>query len=184
VLRRRSDTHEHRQAYDAQAVVFAEGSCLILVINLTACPSDAPSFAATILGTTEDIGLPATVLANTGFASGEAVAALAARKIDRLLAIGRTQPHRPYDFRPPPDPKPPRRISEPWRLKMQAKLESEDAKARYALRKQTIELVFGIIKSALGVTRFRLRGLANTAAEWTLIALAYKCRRLHRLQQA
>jgi hypothetical protein len=67
---------------------------------------------------------------------------------------------------------------------MQAKLESEDAKARYALRKQTVEPVFGIIKSALGFTRFRLRGLANTAVEWTLIALAYNCRRLHRLRQA
>jgi hypothetical protein len=123
-LMRRSDTHEHRQAYDAQAVVFAEGSCLILVTNLTACPSDAPSFAATILGTTEDIGQPATVLANTGFASGEAVAALAARKIERLLAIGRTQPHATHDFQPPPETKPPRRISQPRRLKMQAKLDT------------------------------------------------------------
>jgi hypothetical protein len=67
---------------------------------------------------------------------------------------------------------------------MQAKLESEDAKARYALRKQTVEPVFGIITSALGCTRFHLRRLANTAAEWTLIALAYNCRRLHRLRQA
>jgi transposase len=183
-LMRRSDAHEYRQAYNAQAVVCAEGSQLILATNLTACPSDAPSFAATILGMERGIGLPATVLADTGFASAEAVATLEAKGIEPLVAIGRTQPHRPYDFRPPPDPKPPRRISEPWRLKMQAKLESEDAKARYALRKQTIEPVFGIIKSALGFTRFRLRGLANTAAEWTLIALAYNCRRLHRLRQA
>jgi hypothetical protein len=180
---RRSDTHEHRQAYDAQAVVFAEGSRLILVTNLTACPSDAPSFAATILGTTEDIGLPATVLANTGFASGEAVAALAARKIDRLLAIGRTQPHRAYDCRPPPETKPPRRISQPWRLDMQAKPDKPDAKARYAQRKQTVEPVFGIITSVLGFTRFRLRGLAHAAGR-TLIALACNCRRLHRLRQA
>jgi hypothetical protein len=67
---------------------------------------------------------------------------------------------------------------------MQAKLESEDAKARYAQRKQTVEPVFGIITSALGCTRFHLRRLANSAAEWTLIALAYNCRRLHRLRQA
>jgi hypothetical protein len=67
---------------------------------------------------------------------------------------------------------------------MQAKLKTQDAKARYAQRKQTVEPVFGIITSVLGFTCFRLRGLANTAAEWTLIALAYNCRRLHRLQQA
>ncbi len=40
------------------------------------------------------IGLPRTVLADTGFASGEAVAALRAREIEPLVAIGRTQPHR------------------------------------------------------------------------------------------
>jgi transposase len=180
-LMRRSDTHEHRQAYDDQAVVCAEGSRLILVTNLTACPSDAPSFAATILGTTEDIGLPATVLANAGFASGEAVAALAARKIERLLAIGRTQRHPACDVRPPPEMKPPCGISQPWRLKMQAKLDTHDAKARYARRKQTSESVFGIITSVLGFTRFR--GLAHAAGR-TLIALACNGRRLDRMQQA
>lgn len=183
-LMRRSEEHEYRQAYNAQAVVCAEGSQLILATNLTACPSDAPSFAATILGMEHGPGLPQTVLADTGFASGPAVADLAARGIEPLVAIGRTQPHRAYDFRPPPQPKTPRRITEPWRLAMQAKLETQDAKHRYARRKQTVEPVFGIIKSVLGFTRFHLRGLANVAAEWTLIALAYNCRRLHRLQLA
>lgn len=145
---------------------------------------DAPSFAPTILGMAQSIGLPKTVLADTGFASGPAVAALEAQKIEPLVAIGRTQPHRPYDFRPPPDPKPPRQLHEPWRLAMQQKLETPDAKARYARRKQTVEPVFGIIKSALGFTRFHLRGLAKVSAEWTLIALAYNCRRLHRLRLA
>ncbi|HEU0058576.1 MAG TPA: transposase [Hyphomicrobiaceae bacterium] len=61
---------------------------------------------------------------------------------------------------------------------------SEDGKARYRKRKQTVEPVFGIIKSAIGFTRFRLRGLQNVAAEWLLIALAYNCRRLHNLRLA
>lgn len=183
-LMRRSDAHEYRQAYNAQAVVCAEGSQLILATGVVATPADAPSFAATILGMEQGIGLPKTVLADTGFASGEAVAALQAREIEPLVAIGRTQLHRPYDFRPPPKPKASRRITEPWRLAMQAKLETPDAKDRYAHRKQTAEPVFGIIKSALGFTRFHLRSLAKVTAEWTLIALAYNCRRLHRLQQA
>jgi len=122
------------------------------------------------------------VLADTGFASGEAVAALQAQDIEPLVAIGRTQPHRAYDFRPPPKPRTLRRITEPWRLAMQAKLDHPDAKARYARRKQTVEPVFGIIKAALGFTRFHLRGLAKVTAEWTLIAIAYNCRRLHRLR--
>ena len=183
-LMRRSDAHEYRQAYNAQAVVCADGAQLILATNLTANPSDAPSFAATILGMQAGLGLPRTVLADTGFASGPGVAALQARGIEPLVAIGRTQPHRPYDFRPPPEPKPPRQVHEPWRIAMRAKLETDAAKATYKRRKHTVEPVFGIIKSALGFTRFHLRGLHNVASEWTLIALAYNCRRLHRLQAA
>jgi len=164
-LMRRSDAQEYRQAYNPQAVVCAEGSQLILATNLVATPADAPSFAATILGMQQGIGLPRTVLADTGFASAEAVAALQARGIEPLVAIGRTQPHRPYDFRPPPKAKAPRRLTEPWRLAMQTKLQTPEAKARYARRKQTVEPVFGIIKSAIGFTRFHLRGLAKVTAE-------------------
>jgi hypothetical protein len=110
------------------------------------------------------------------------VAALQAHEVEPLVAIGRTQPHRPYDFRPPPKPKSTRRITEPWRIAMKAKLETEDGK--YKKRKQTVEPVFGIIKSAMGFIRFHLRGLANAANEWRLIALAYNCRRLATLRQA
>jgi len=183
-LMRRSDAHEYRQAYNAQAVVCAEGSQLILATNLVATSADAPSFAATILAMEQTVGLPRTVLADAGFASGEAVAELEARKIEPLVAITRTQPHRPYDFRPPPEPKPERRITEPWRIAMKTKLETADGKARYKKRKQTVEPVFGIIKSAIGFTRFHLRGIEKVAAEWLLVALAYNCRRLHRLRPA
>jgi transposase len=180
-LMRRSDAHEYRQAYNAQAVVCAEGSQLILATGVAATTADAPSFAATVLAMERTVGLPRTVLADTGFASAPAVAALEARGIDPLVAIGRTQPHRPYDFRPPPKPKKERRTAEPWRVAMKAKLETDDAKTLYAKRKQTVEPAFGIIKSAMGFVRFRLRGLHNVATEWALIALAYNCRRVHRL---
>ena len=146
-LMRKSKAHEYRQAYNAQAVVCAEGSQLILATNLLASPSDAPSFAVTILGMANTVGLPQAGLADAGFASGPAVAQLEARKVEPLVAVGRTQPHRPYDFRPPPEPKTAPRILEPWRLAMKAKLETEQGKARYKKRKQTVEPVFGIIKA-------------------------------------
>jgi transposase len=181
-LMRRSDAHEYRQAYNAQAVVCAEGSQLILATGIAATTADAPGFAATVLAMEDTVGLPRTVLADTGFASGKAVADLEARGIEPLVAIGRTQPHRPYDFRPPPKPQRERRTTEPWRIAMKAKLDTPDAKTLYPRRKQTVEPAFGIIKSAMGFVRFRLRGIRNVAAEWTLIALAYNCRRLHRMQ--
>ncbi len=42
-LMRRSDAHEYRQAYNAQAVVCADGAQLILATGITASPADAPS---------------------------------------------------------------------------------------------------------------------------------------------
>jgi hypothetical protein len=67
---------------------------------------------------------------------------------------------------------------------MKIKLDSEEGKARYKKRKQTVEPLFGIIKSAIGFTRFRLRGRQKVALEWLLAALACNCRRLHNLRLA
>jgi hypothetical protein len=94
------------QAYNAQAVVCAEGSQLILATAVVATPADAPSFASTILGMETGIGLPSTVLADTGFASREAVATLQARRIEPHVVIGRTQPHRPTTSGRHPSPRP------------------------------------------------------------------------------
>jgi hypothetical protein len=67
---------------------------------------------------------------------------------------------------------------------MTAKLESEDGKSCYRKRKQTVEPVFGIIKSAIGFTRVHLRSRANIATERRVVALAYNCRRLCRPRTA
>ena len=88
----RSDAHEYRQAYNAQAVVCADGAQLILATNLVATTADPPSFAATVLALQGTLGLPQRVLADTGYASGPAVEALQARGIEPLVAIGRTHP--------------------------------------------------------------------------------------------
>ena len=129
----------------------------------------------------DTVGLPKIVLADTGYASGPAVKA---SQVEPLVAIGQTQPHRPYDFRPPPEPKIERRIKQPWRVAMKVKMETDDAKALYKKPKQSVETVFGIIKSAIGFRRFHLRGIKKAATEWTLITLAYNCKRIHRLKGA
>src|ERR1035437_5595627 len=51
-------------------------------------------------------------------------------------------------------------------------------RARYALRKQTVEPVFGIIKSVMGFRQFSLRGLQNVTGEWTLVCLAWNLKRM------
>lgn len=184
-LMRKSQRHEYRQAYNPQAVVDAQGAQLVLATTVAQTPSDQPSFAATILAMEKTVGLPETVLADAGYASAEAIAALQAKGVAPLVAIGATQPQRPYDFRPPPEtPKRDRRIMEPWRIEMRQKLQSEAGASAYRLRKQSVEPVFGVVKAVLGFRRFSLRGLAKVKGEWSLVALAYNCKRLAKLTAA
>jgi hypothetical protein len=156
----------------------------VSAITEDATSADAPSFVQTILSMQDTVGRPLKVLADSGYASGPAVKTLEAHGVEPFVAIRRTQPQRPYDFRPPPPPKTPKRITEPWRIAMKAKLDTEDGKAEYKKRKQTVESVFGVIKSAIGFRRFSLRGLSKAATEWTLVTLAYNCKRMVTLEAA
>ena len=53
--------------------------------------------------------------------------------------------------------------------------------ALYALRKQTPEPVFGIIKSVMGFRQFLLRGLDCVRGEWSLVTMAWNIKRMHAL---
>jgi len=75
-------------------------------------------------------------------------------------------------------------VTEPRRLAMKERLETTEAGDPSRLRKQTVEPVFGIIKNIMGFRRFSLRDLAKVTTEWTLVALAYNCKRMARLQAA
>ena len=64
---------------------------------------------------------------------------------------------------------------------MKHRLKSKAGRAKYKLRQQTVEPVFGIVKSVLGFRRFLLRGMEKVSREWTLVSVAYNLKRLHRL---
>ncbi len=184
-IMRKSARHEYRQAYNAQAIVDADGSQLVLGSDVYATTNDRAGFDGIIDALCEDVGTPDTLLADAGYASGEIVERLEMRKIEPLIAIARNHSARQYDFRPPPDnPKPPPAIAAQWRKDMQHKLQTDEAKEKYRKRKSTVEPVFGIIKSVLGFTRFHLRGIENVKNEWNLVTLAYNCKRLAKLTQA
>lgn len=184
-LMRKSKRHEYRQAYNAQAVVDADGSQLVLAPHISQTPSDGPTFAETITKLCDTVGQPATVLGDAGFANGEAVGHLQNRQIEVLVAVSRPDHQRAYDFRPSkPDAKPPPEPKAAWRKAMKRKMQTEDAKAKYRKRKHTVEPVFGIIKNVLGFTRFFLRGIENIETEWRLVTLAYNCKRLFNLKTA
>ncbi len=60
---------------------------------------------------------------------------------------------------------------------MRQKLKSEEGRAVYALRQQTIETLFGHLKGNLGFRRFHLRGVRGAATEWTVLCLAYNLKK-------
>lgn len=95
--------------------------------------------------------------------------------------MGKTSHHRTVaDLEPRTDPAPlPPAAS--TKAVMCQRLQTQAGRALYKLRQQTVEPVFGIIKSVLGFRQFRLRGQAKVALEWTLVCLAYNLKRLHRL---
>ena len=128
------------------------------------------------------VGKPALVLADNGYANGDEIKRLAEGGIDALVATGAEGRRRRHDFRPTRAPTPAKEPKAPWLHAMATKLASEEGRALYQLRQQTVEPVFGIIKAVLGFTRFSLRGQDKVAGEWSLVALAYNCKRLHKLR--
>ena len=67
---------------------------------------------------------------------------------------------------------------------MREKMARPERSARYRLRQQSVEPVFGIVKQAMGFREFLLRGIDKVQGEWGLVMLAYNCRRLHNLARA
>jgi hypothetical protein len=67
---------------------------------------------------------------------------------------------------------------------MRELLASETGKALYAMRKAIVEPVFGQIKEARGIRRFRFRGLKRVSGEWKLICATHNLLKLFRYRQA
>ena len=99
-LMRKSKRHEYRQAYNAQAVVDAGGSQLILSARITNCASDRNEMVADIEAVASGLGRPETVLADNGYANGVEVAALEASGIEALVATAAGGRRRRHDIRP------------------------------------------------------------------------------------
>jgi len=51
----------------------------------------------------------------------------------------------------------------------------------YALRKCTVEPVFGLIKQVMKFRQFLLRGMNGVRGEWSLVCLAWNMKRMNAL---
>jgi transposase len=169
------------QCYNGQAVV-AAGSLLVVAADVVQAANDKQQLEpmlSQLAALPKALGAPATMLADNGYFSAANVAACAAAGIEPLLALGR-QPHHPSLAErfaaAPPAPDDPTPVEA-----MAHRLATPAGKKLYALRKQTPEPVFGIIKSVLGFRQFLLRGLAKVRGEWSLVTLAWNLKRMFAL---
>jgi transposase len=172
------------QCYNAQAAVAAD-SLLVVAADVVQAPNDKQQLTP-MLGKIAQLpaalGKVDELLADNGYFSEANVNACAAAGIEPVIAMGR-EPHHPSlaerFTEDPPAPEDPT----PFEA-MRHRLQTKDGKKRYALRKQTPEPVFGIIKSVLGFRQFMLRGLHKVRGEWSLVTMAWNLKRMFALAGA
>ena len=64
------------------------------------------------------------------------------------------------------------------RLRMKAKMETEESKKVYSLRKTVVEPVIGNIKYNLGFNEFLIRGLDGAKLELNIASIAHNLRKI------
>ncbi len=172
------------QCYNAQAAVDTD-SMLIVGGFVTQAGNDSQQIQPMLEVLTrrqEQLGEISQVLADTGYFSAANVAACEQAGILPMIAMKREQHHLPVMERftePPPLPPDASAVEA-----MEHRLKTKTGRANYALRKQTVEPVFGIIKHVLKLRQFLVRGKQRVAHEWNLVALAWNLKRMNALKMA
>jgi transposase len=167
------------QGYNAQAVTTLNQ--VIVAAELTDEANDIHQLKPMLKATATTLAAagideqPEAALADSGYWS-----------IDNLTTI----PNAPELLIPPArhgrqgklrkDGKPSASRSDGLRAAMKAKLASDDGKARYAKRRETVEPTFGQIKEQQGARRFLRRGMRACNAEWKLLCGTHNLLKLWR----
>ncbi len=177
------------QAYNAQAAV--DEAMLIVGQRVSDAPNDKQQLVANVGAISPVVAAQVqAVLVDSGFYSEAAVAAVeqkpdgTASGLIVYAAVEKHSHHRSVaDLLPQPEPAAPGPQASAKEV-MAHRLKTKTGQALYKLRKQTVEPVFGIIKEVMGFRRFRLRGRAKVALEWTLVCVSYNLKRLFALKNA
>jgi len=170
------------QSYNAQAVVEVE-SRLIVGQRVSQAANDKQELVPTLAAIPSTVGPVAAALVDSGFFSEAAVAQVesATEGLAVYAAVEKRSHHRSVtDLQKRPEPELPNANASVKEV-MSHRLKTKAGRTLYKLRQQTVEPVFGIIKSVLGFRQFRLRGQEKVSLEWTLVCLAYNLKRLQGL---
>ena len=172
------------QCYNAQAAVDTE-SMLIVGNFITQAPTDVQQVQTmldVLAGRQDQLGQASHFLADTGYFSAANVAACEQAGIVPMIAQKREKHHAPVLERftePPPLPDNASAVEA-----MAHRLKTRIGRAAYAMRKQTVEPVFGIIKHVMKFRQFQVRGREHVGHEWNLVALAWNLKRMNTLKMA
>lgn len=170
------------QCYNAQAAVDTDSMLIVGGFVTQAC-NDSQQIQPMLDVLTrrqEQLSQVSQVLADTGYFSAANVAACEQAGIEPMIAMKREQHHLPVldRFTEPPPLSPDANAVET----MAYRLTTKTGRADYALRKQTVEPVFGIIKHVMKFRQFLVRGKQQVAHEWNLVALAWNLKRMNTLK--
>ena len=166
------------QCYNAQAGVDAD-TMLVVAATLTQAPNDKQQvqpILKVLQAQEAKLGTATTLIADTGYFSENNVNGCEGAKIVPLIAVTR-QDHHPHWSERFTEPAPLQADATPMQA-MTHRLTTLAGRAAYAVRKQTVEPVFGIIKSVMGFRQFSLRGLRKVTGEWNLVCLAWNVKRM------
>ena len=169
------------QAYNAQAGVDTE-TLLIVTTHVSQAPNDKQEMEPALTNLKRlprALGTVTEILADNGFFSENNVTLCEENEVTSYIAVKR-ESHHPslmerFQELPP--------LSDAANAvdTMKHRLRTKAGKAVYAMRKSTIEPVFGIIKSVMGFRQFLLRGLDAVKGEWDLVCIAFNLKRLYAL---
>jgi transposase len=173
------------QCYNAQATVDTEGSMMILGSYVTNHANDKLELAPALKSVKNAIRQISNASADTGYFSKTAILDIEEEKGGPMIYCAvEKQNHRRtvsdlLKKDDPPEPEEDATVKE----MMLYRLKTKNGKEIYKKRKETVEPVFGIVKSVLGFRHFMLRGLEKVNLEWDLVTLAYNVKRLHKLSE-
>ncbi len=171
------------QAYNAQAGVDTE-TMLIVTTHVTQAPNDKQELEPALTNLKhlpQELGTVTDIIADNGYFSEDNVKLCEQDKVTSYIAVNREKHHPPLMERfqePAPLPNDANAVDT-----MKHRLRTKSGKTVYAMRKSTIEPVFGIIKSAMGFRQFLLRGLDAVKGEWDLVCIAFNIKRLYALSK-
>jgi transposase len=162
------------QAYNAQVVVDSANQIIVAadVVDETNDKKQAIPMMKQVKRNTGK--LPRELSADTGYFSSEAVADLTADNINAYIPPDRAQHKKQI-------PAAPRgRIPKGLSIadRMRRKLRTKEGRARYGLRKELPEPVFGQIKQARGFRQFLMRGKKKAKGEWQIICTGHNILKL------